>query len=160
MHCLQQLMYHVQQWRNVMMSIAACVLCKHWQLKLIISQVPIYRLLLINTPLYIAFTRVGKFSAWACMHRHTTECVTVLSPSPYIILIIIIIFCSADKVSGASWMVQVASVHPSIGPWVRPFKRDTRHLKKWLISAQRHQMHSSCPFLKSPSSRIKKGTGH
>jgi hypothetical protein len=37
---------------------------------------------------------------------------------------------------------------------------DTCHLKKWLISAQRHQMLSSCPFLKSPSSRIKKGPGH
>jgi hypothetical protein len=37
------------------------------------------------------------------------------------------------------------------------FKRDTRHLKKWLISTQRHQMLSSCPLLKSPSSRIKKG---
>jgi hypothetical protein len=34
------------------------------------------------------------------------------------------------------------------------------YLKKWLISAKRHQMLSRCPFLKSPSSRIKKGTGH
>jgi hypothetical protein len=36
------------------------------------------------------------------------------------------------------------------------FKHDMRHLKKRLISAQRHQMLSSCPFLKSPSSKIKK----
>jgi hypothetical protein len=36
------------------------------------------------------------------------------------------------------------------------FKRDMRHLKKWLISAQRHQMLSSCPFLRSPSSKMKK----
>jgi hypothetical protein len=36
------------------------------------------------------------------------------------------------------------------------FKRDMRHLKKWLISAQRHQMLSSWPFLRSPSSKMKK----
>jgi hypothetical protein len=31
------------------------------------------------------------------------------------------------------------------------FKRDTRHLKKWLISAQRHQMLSSFVIEKSAS---------
>jgi ferredoxin-like protein FixX len=32
-------MYHVHQRRNVMVSIAACVSCKHCRLKFIISQV-------------------------------------------------------------------------------------------------------------------------
>jgi uncharacterized heparinase superfamily protein len=36
------------------------------------------------------------------------------------------------------------------------FKQDMRHLKKWLISVQRHQMLSSCPFFISPSSKMKK----
>jgi hypothetical protein len=38
--------------------------------------------------------------------------------------------------------------------------RDTRHLKKWLILVHRHQILSSCPFLKSPSSKMKKVPMH